>query len=336
MNNDVDIASLEKDYARRLPLATALAQEVQRSLADLLEREDINVSIPVHSRVKSWPSILEKISRRSLTFASIDELQDLVGIRIVVQFQRDLPLVKELLWRNFQVFLAEDASDRLQPDQFGYLSTHFLVRPHRSGAVQMRYGRLVAEVQARTMAQHIWASASHILQYKHEGDVPVQFRRDLSRISAFLESSDIEFERLLIEREQRARQMIGTNPASDAQLDVELLEYLLDLLLPRENKSVQDDYGPLLRELASQNITTVAGVRDLVSKQLSNALKYDREIAERERARIHDHGIQMPFLDAPVEMRTAKGAFASYVGLVRVMIAFEFNPHYRDLVARLA
>ncbi|HEY6136546.1 MAG TPA: hypothetical protein VI670_02155 [Thermoanaerobaculia bacterium] len=336
MNSTPDIATLERQYLERVPVATALAAEVRTALADLLEGEGIDASVPVHARVKSWGSILEKISRRSLALVSIDDLQDLVGVRVVVQFQRDLPLVKELLLRNFHVFKAEDTSERLQPDQFGYSSHHFIVRPYHSGAVPMHYGRMVVEVQLRTTAQHIWASASHLLQYKHESDAPPQFRRALSRISAFLEASDLEFERLLIDREERARSMAGVRPADDAVLTPELLSAFLDLMLPRENKSVQDDYAPLLRELAAFSITTVGGLRELLTKQVDNALRYDHEIAERERARILKHGVQIPSLDAPVEMRTARGAFATHVGLVRIMIAFEFNPIYRQVIDELA
>src|ERR1051325_928918 len=309
MNSTPDIATLERQYLERVPVATALAAEVRTALADLLEGEGIDASVPVHARVKSWGSILEKISRRSLALVSIDDLQDLVGVRVVVQ---------------------------LQPDQFGYSSHHFIVRPYHSGAVPMHYGRMVVEVQLRTTAQHIWASASHLLQYKHESDAPPQFRRALSRISAFLEASDLEFERLLIDREERARSMAGVRPADDAVLTPELLSAFLDLMLPRENKSVQDDYAPLLRELAAFSITTVGGLRELLTKQVDNALRYDHEIAERERARILKHGVQIPSLDAPVEMRTARGAFATHVGLVRIMIAFEFNPIYRQVIDELA
>src|SRR5258707_5033117 len=261
------IETLEREYAAKLAVATALAEEVQRSITALLAGERITLTIPVHSRVKSWASILEKISRRSLMLKTLDDMSDLVGIRVVVQFQRDLPLVKELLWRNLDVIHAEDMADRLQPDQFGYASTHFNVRPYQSGALQLQYGRLSAEVQVRTMAQHIWASASHLLQYKREADVPPHYRRALSRISAFLESSDLEFERLLTAREEHARSVVAEHFSDLTQLDTEVLAALLDLLLPRENKSVQDDYAPLLRELADRGISNVQGVRDLVNKQ---------------------------------------------------------------------
>jgi putative GTP pyrophosphokinase len=69
------------------------------------------------------------------------------------------------------VLERQDAQLRLAEDQFGYASIHFAVElpaswlrvPSRAGL-----GGLRAEIQVRTTAQHIWAAASHKLQYKHE------------------------------------------------------------------------------------------------------------------------------------------------------------------------
>jgi hypothetical protein len=56
---------------------------------------------------------------------------------------------------------------------------------------------LRAEIQVRTHAQHIWADASHILQYKKESSVAPKTRRDIHRIAALLETVDLEFEKVL-------------------------------------------------------------------------------------------------------------------------------------------
>lgn len=56
---------------------------------------------------------------------------------------------------------------------------------------------LKAEVQVRTVTQHVWAAASHVLQYKQEASVPLPVRRSIYRVSALLETVDLEFERVL-------------------------------------------------------------------------------------------------------------------------------------------
>jgi ppGpp synthetase/RelA/SpoT-type nucleotidyltranferase len=80
-------------------------------------------------------------------------------------------------------------------------------RPYLEGAPTGSYGalayfRMVFELQLRTLAQHIWAVASHKLQYKREASVPVPIRRSINRVSALLEMVDLEFDRVLLEREQ--------------------------------------------------------------------------------------------------------------------------------------
>ena len=70
----------------------------------------------------------------------------------------------------------------------------------------------------------------HTLQYKQEDSVPAPMRRAIHRVSALLEVVDLEFERLLKERESYRSDSGPIN--TDAILNVDLLEHLLDALLP--------------------------------------------------------------------------------------------------------
>ena len=60
---------------------------------------------------------------------------------------------------------------------------------------------LRAELQIRTLAQQLWAAASHKLQYKRESSVPYPIRRSIHRVAALLETVDLELERVLSERD---------------------------------------------------------------------------------------------------------------------------------------
>ena len=91
---------------------------------------------------------------------------------------------------------AGDTLSWLEPDQFGYRSTHYSVRllPDRAHLPEWRdFAQLRAEIQIRTVLQHAWAAISHALQYKREFEVPSQFRRRLSRLAGMLELADEEF-----------------------------------------------------------------------------------------------------------------------------------------------
>lgn len=74
---------------------------------------------------------------------------------------------------------------------------------------------------------------------KIEESVPPEIRRTVHRVAALLESVDIEFERVLAERETY-RSNAAAAP-SDRRLNSDLLEAVLDQLFPRRD---QDVYGP--------------------------------------------------------------------------------------------
>jgi len=91
---------------------------------------------------------------------------------------------------------STDKIKSLAHDQFGYLSTHKIITLSKSRLKLKewkKYKDIIAEVQVRTVLQHAWATISHSLQYKHEDDVPYEFRRKLTRVSGLLELSDEEF-----------------------------------------------------------------------------------------------------------------------------------------------
>ena len=137
---------------------------------------------------------------------------------------------------------------------------------------------LRAEVQVRTTAQHIWAAASHTLQYKHEESIPPPIRRAIHRASALLEIVDLEFERVL---EQRENYREGVSVDIDNQLNSDLLEKVLDSILPEKNKVLdREDYADLLEDLFYFDIKTQKQLIDLWKKHRSASLKEDSERAK--------------------------------------------------------
>jgi ppGpp synthetase/RelA/SpoT-type nucleotidyltranferase len=103
------------------------------------------------------------------------ELKDLVGLRLMRVFKRDVARVCDLVSETFTVVSQEDTAQRLGEAEIGYQSLHYVIKlPEKWLSVPSFKGLddLQAELQVRTVAQHIWAAASHILQYKQEASVP--------------------------------------------------------------------------------------------------------------------------------------------------------------------
>jgi putative GTP pyrophosphokinase len=118
----------------------------------------------------------------------VSDISDLVGFRIVVLFEGDIEGAALAAERLFKFQERKRTQLRLVPDQFGYASLHYCMSAdwdwlHKIGLQPSQ--EVPVEVQIRTMAQHVWAAASHVLQYKSEDAVPPELRRGVSRLAAF-------------------------------------------------------------------------------------------------------------------------------------------------------
>src|ERR1700690_3888715 len=94
---------------------------------------------------------------------------------------------------------------------------------------------LRAEIQVRTTAQHIWAEASQTLLYKNEKAVPQTLKRAIYRVSALLETVDLEFERVLSDRDDYKAEVAQTALAEET-LDVDTLQQVLGESWPSAKK----------------------------------------------------------------------------------------------------
>jgi hypothetical protein len=172
-------------------------------------------------------------------------------------------------------------------------------------------GELKAEIQVRTMAQHMWAAASHILQYKDEQNVPQPVKRSIYRVSALLETIDLEFERVLRQREiYRAALNVE---ASVETLNVDLLEKILDRALPSQNKS-DEDYGELLSDLVRFGVNTGSKLTQIVKKHYDEIMTHEREMLTR--------------LTSDSDEENGDDIFFNHAGLTRSAMHFEFGDEW--------
>lgn len=314
---------LENEYREIVPIANRFCEELAHQIETIIEKENVSLGFPLQHRVKTLDSLTEKFGRLSLQINSIKELQDLVGLRLILLFNRDLEKVCKAISEHFEIIKQENTMQRLKEDQFGYSSIHFLIKfPEKWLLVPSLSGfeGLIAEIQVRTVAQHIWASASHILQYKNEGNVPLPVRRSLSRVSALLETVDLEFERVLEERESY-RAELSESKESDV-LNVDLLENLLDSVFPKENKSGYEPYDELIKDLNYFNITTVGELKKLLDKKYKSVMQYEaNEVIEASNdKRPWDND------------RRKMGVFFTHVGLTRAMMQLEYGSDWKEYI----
>ena len=302
----------------------ALAQQLQA----IVDVQQISLAFPIESRVKTWESIISKIERLRLHLDRAEDLHDLVGARVIVLFQRNSAKLCQAISEAFTILKQEDTAARLGDSQFGYSSVHFLARlPSGWRRIPSFAGLpdIAAEIQVRTVSQHTWAAASHLLQYKMEESVPLPIRRSIYRLSALLETVDLELERVLAGREQYRS---GITHNVSEPLNADSLQQVLDADLPAQNKDVEDIYDILLPELHRFNVTQTDQLRGIISKHLNEVLQEDASRAKSV--------IQTPTMPERSKERAAKGAFFTHVGLVRGLMEREFGDAWEKYMLQVA
>ena len=317
----IDLRALHAEYERLEPNAHQFCQELARQLTKLLGTEGIAAAVPIQARVKEWPSIQRKLDHLELDVASVAEIQDLVGLRIILLFQRDVPRTCQLLDERFEVIKREDVGERLRPDQFGYASTHYVVALSETWTNLPSFGsatHLRCEVQVRTLAQHLWAAVSHRLQYKSEESVPATLRRSIHRASALLELVDLEFERVLNERGNYA-EVIDELPEEEG-INVVMLQLLLSDSFPDVHFSEHDAWLRLLTECLHFGVDNRRDLAALVDE--------GREIAQA-----LEPALRQTVADGAVAL-DREGAVLTYTDLARFLLMRRFPDQYRRLTLR--
>ena len=189
---------------------TAAMREVKTKL-EILDEEfhTCHRRNPIHhieSRIKSIPSIMEKLQRKHFSLSmdsAVENLYDIAGIRVVCHYVEDVYTVARLLTSQDDVKLLVTRDYIRNPKANGYRSLHLIVEI----PVFLRDGRLSipVEVQLRTIAMDFWASLEHAMRYKAAGHVPEDISRELQETSHDIAALDQRMQ-TLHDRIQRINQ----------------------------------------------------------------------------------------------------------------------------------
>lgn len=315
-----DLDALRAEYEEKGDLYQRFCTELAKQIGELLRQEGIALAVPIEERVKPWESIVDKCERSKTIPSELHQIPDLAGLRLILLFRRDQEKACELIKANLRVLDVEDALDRLSVDQFGYGSVHFQVRLKKEwlSLPSMReMAGLPAEIQVRTASQHIWAAASHVLQYKRESHVPEPLRRALNRVAALLETVDLEFERVLGERDTYVAEL--REPSPDEVLNTDILEKILGAEFPAVNLAPSEPYGELLDELGAFGIRDAKSLLELIHRQRDAIFAAEHEQVRKLQALPETE--LTPFTKA----RLPSGVFFAHIGLARQALRLEFG-----------
>ncbi|SQF40409.1 GTP pyrophosphokinase [Streptococcus ferus] len=132
----------------------------------------------VTGRVKPVESIKEKMLLRSIDEEHLaQDMQDIAGIRIMVQFVDDVDEVLELLRQRKDMQVVQERDYIHNMKSSGYRSYHVIVEYPVDTIDGQK--RVLAEIQIRTLAMNFWATIEHSLNYKYHGDFPEEIKQRL-------------------------------------------------------------------------------------------------------------------------------------------------------------
>lgn len=197
---------LRREYDQRWPDLEIMKDEIAKSMQNGISQKKISFD-RVYGRVKEFYSFVGKTRRKSLQ-NPFQEMNDIVGIRIICLYRDDIEEIKKVVDETFEVISDDDKTEDKDVDRFGYSGSHIIARlgNEQNASLQQSLRHLHFEIQIRTIAQHAWASISHHLFYKQSDKIPEDQERDFNALSALFYVADSHF--LWLKNEHSSREQI--------------------------------------------------------------------------------------------------------------------------------
>ncbi|WP_420577272.1 hypothetical protein [Ekhidna sp.] len=174
-------------------IARGISSEIESEL------ERIGLLFRIFDRAKSEESLKRKLERKKYHLDSNGKLmQDLIGIRVVLYFKDDIPLVYKALKSKFE--FVDETIDEAEETVFAPNRINLIFRLKKDYQEEVtdtiirdyRYIDTTYEVQIRTMLSEGWHEIEHDLRYKCSEDWEdfQELSRTLNGLYAALETND--------------------------------------------------------------------------------------------------------------------------------------------------
>ena len=224
VNLDSHGEELMKQFRELRPTLDQLAKDAYEQLNSALQEQGVYVTALEH-RVKTEKSLAGKLELKGAKYKSIDDITDLVGIRIITFYTDEVDKVAAIAKHIFDIDWEESVDKRKhQLTSFGYNSLHYICR--------LKTGGPRFELQMRTALQHVWSTIEHDIGYKSDVKMPPEYRRQFSRLAGMLELIDDEFSRLrmvLTDYHRQIQSLVKSGKLDDVTLSADTFRSFLEM-----------------------------------------------------------------------------------------------------------
>ncbi|WP_407107291.1 GTP pyrophosphokinase family protein [Rhodococcus aetherivorans] len=264
-------------YDQNLETYERLASILAKTLRDATASAGIKTH-SVNSRVKERGSFLKKVERKKYT-DPFRETTDLVAVRVVTLFDRDLGAVDRAIRSCFDVVEREDKQKKLAPKEFGYTSIHYncFLKNKFDEEIDLALRNIEFEVQARTVLTDAWASIEHYLRYKGKVNIPEEIDRDLSALNALLYLADKQFHAIVSAVHEIEARTAEAKPDElhEISLNLATIKGLLRGRFKEREASSDRDYSELVEQLNRCEYQDLKQVNDAISSGLVKAQAFE-------------------------------------------------------------
>ena len=202
-----------EQYRERTAVYERLSHLADETLRNALDAQHVKVTAMEH-RIKAESSLAGKLELKGAKYHTLDDVTDIVGMRVVTFYSADVDKVAAIVNEVFQVDWNNSVDKRKlhRLDSFGYNSLHYICKlpktviddPDMPLLNELRF-----EIQMRTALQHVWSTLDHDTAYKGNVKIPNEYRRQFNRLAGMLELIDEEFSRLRNTLTDYSRQMLA-------------------------------------------------------------------------------------------------------------------------------
>lgn len=222
---DAHCASILEEYRSQRPAFEKMQETIPSQVRSVFDEAGIIVA-SIESRIKEERSLVGKLELKGAKYASLSDITDIFGMRIITFYTDDVDKVASIVERLFEVDWDNSVDKRKihQIDSFGYLSLHYVCRIPGN---PFRF-----EIQMRTILQHAWANMNHDIGYKSGVEVPVEYLRNMNRLAGMLELVDEQFSRIRSELNDYRRQvqsLVASGRLEEVPLDGETYRSFLQM-----------------------------------------------------------------------------------------------------------
>ena len=222
---DPHCEAILEEYREHLPQFEQVKNQVLSLLKEVFEEVGLIVA-SIEGRVKTEGSLAGKLELKGSKYASLGDITDIVGVRVITFYIDDVDKVASAVDRLFEIDWENSVDKRKahEIDSFGYMSLHYICRTE---GFPYRF-----EIQMRTVLQHAWANMNHDTGYKSGVEVPKEYLRNLSRLAGMLELVDEQFSQIrsdLTDYRRRVQALVASGNLDEVQLDGDTFRSYLQL-----------------------------------------------------------------------------------------------------------